>query len=191
MDIPSPIVVDIPSRLLTRTFLNCSFYISNPILGEYVALPKPKTQTGDDFVAFGFGFSSATNQYKVVRIVLKTGWVRGAGESLTEVCTLGTGTWRNVGEGLFPDPEKLCGVIQNGALHWIVGFIVDRKISYSLYSFDIEDEQFRPIPLPLDIQNNMDLVNLGVLGNCLCVFDNRELRCLDIWSMKDYGVATS
>ncbi|XP_059658898.1 F-box protein At3g07870-like [Cornus florida] len=165
---------------------NDSFYISNPILGEYVALPKPKPQEKLDFVAYGFGFSSATNQYKVVRIVRKTGR-----KSETEVCTLGTGTWKNVGDGIFPLRGKRCGVILNGALHWIVGFIVDHKISYSIYSFDIEDEQFRPIPLPLDIGNEKDLISLGVLGNCLCVFDNRGSHSLGIWSMKDYGVATS
>ncbi|XP_059658897.1 F-box protein At3g07870-like [Cornus florida] len=166
---------------------NDSFYISNPILGEYVALPKPKPQTLD-FVAFGFGFSSPTNQYKVVRLVLKADWAR---ESVTQVCTLGTGVWRNVGDGPIPLVGKRCGVFLNGALHWIVGFVADREISYSIYSFDIEDEQFRPIPLPPDFQNKLALISLGVLGNCLCVFNNRSHHSLDIWSMKDYGVATS
>ncbi|XP_059658900.1 F-box protein At3g07870-like [Cornus florida] len=173
-----------------------SLYISNPILGEYVALPKPKPREELYCVAYGFGFSSATNQYKVVRIASEKRrhcvhkLIQKSG-TISQVCTLRTGTWRNVGEGLSPVPGKRFGVILNGALHWIVGFEVDSIFSYSIYSFDIEDEQFRPIPLPLDIRNKIDFVSLGVLGNCLCVFDNRGSHSLDIWSMKDYGVATS
>ncbi|XP_059658899.1 F-box protein At3g07870-like [Cornus florida] len=170
---------------------NDNFYISNPILGEYIALPNPKPRKELDCVAYGFGFSSATNQYKVVRIVSKTCEITQKSETVSQVCTLGAGTWRNVGEGFFPVSGKRCGVILNGVLNWIVGFLVDRKKIYSIYSFDIEDEQFRPIPLPLDIRNKRNFVSLGVLGNCLCVFDNRGSQSLDIWSMKDYAVATS
>ncbi|XP_059654427.1 F-box protein At3g07870-like [Cornus florida] len=151
--------------------------ILNPISGEYVALPKPKTEKERDFegVAYGFGCSSATGHYKVV-IVCK----------MVEVFSLASGVWRNLGDSplaplsFFPSESEV-GVTLNGAIHWAV------NRCQLIFSFNVEDEQFGSIPLPPGLES---FARLGVLGNCLCVVATREHQ-IDLWSMKHYGVATS
>ncbi|XP_059649718.1 F-box protein At3g07870-like [Cornus florida] len=153
-------------------------YISNPILGESVALPKPKTDAKPFRVTYCFGFSPTTEEYKVLRFRLLP-----ADYSTVDVHTLGTDTWRNVGDAPYPAHDY--GVNLNGAVHWI------DKRGTSIYPFDIDEEQVHPIPLPLELRNTyLDEVDLGVLGNCLSIYQN-SINYLDMWSMKDYGVAES
>ncbi|XP_059650709.1 F-box/kelch-repeat protein At3g06240-like [Cornus florida] len=95
-------------------------------------------------------------------------------------------TWRNVGD--VPYPVYDFGVNLNGAVHWID---YSHKRDTSIYSFDIDEEQIHPIPLSLELRNTyLDEVDLGVLGNYLSIYQN-SMNYLDIWSMKDYGVAES
>uniref|UniRef100_M1DEM2 F-box associated beta-propeller type 3 domain-containing protein n=1 Tax=Solanum tuberosum TaxID=4113 RepID=M1DEM2_SOLTU len=70
-------------------------YISNPLLGEYFEVKLHVWEISVCHVAYGFCFSKASREYKVLRLV-----VRKVAKVLEyEVYTLGVGEkWRNVGE---------------------------------------------------------------------------------------------
>ncbi|XP_059650515.1 F-box protein At3g07870-like [Cornus florida] len=166
-------------------------YISNPILGECVALPKPIIESNPFGVRYLFGFSPTTGHYKVLRFIRNcTGYY-----SETEVYTLGTVTWRYVGR-LLPPGQRAETVNLNGAIHWMTP---GDKANKKIFSFDVAEEQIRLIPPPNFFTHNTynRRMGLGVLGNCLCISFNSDnnYSCnghyLDMWSMKEYGVAES
>lgn len=97
-------------------FLYC---ICNPITNEYVMLPPIERDCGDidHFPCWtsGFGYVSSTNEYKVVRIMLKTEFY------IVHIYTLGSGSgWRNLGSFNLGSNRylKKTGFFANGALYW-------------------------------------------------------------------------
>ncbi|KAK9287332.1 hypothetical protein L1049_015747 [Liquidambar formosana] len=168
------------------------YCLCNPVLGEYVALPPPPPSTVDhtylDYSAFGF--SPKTGQYKIIRFVLSL-----AGAVFVEVHTLGSESWRNVGEAPPPRHPKSFDPFVNGALHWITTTGGTTSGLICICSFDVEDERIRQIPPPahfdFDYAGKVGWINVGVLGGCLClcyVFDGVSF---EVWVMKDYGVKES
>ncbi|XP_059629613.1 F-box protein At3g07870-like [Cornus florida] len=159
--------------------------ITNPILGECVLVPKLERKR-EVFICI-FGFSGATGHYKIVGFGSD---VLGGTTLHSEVVvyTLGTDTWRYVGDAPLPELGiEWWGVTLNGAVHWTSG-----TSSEFIYSFHLDKEHVcRPIPLPPDLRNiNIHSLRVGVLRNCLCIYHNSS-DYLDIWSMNDYGVAES
>ncbi|KAI7752601.1 hypothetical protein M8C21_021820 [Ambrosia artemisiifolia] len=94
-------------------------YLFNPVLEEYIILPKvlPHVST----LGYGFGVSMA-GDYKVIRVCVRT----PLSEEVTlqiEVYTLGTDRWRSLG----PTPYNIrypglldSGVFVNGHLYWVI-----------------------------------------------------------------------
>ncbi|KAF5454887.1 hypothetical protein F2P56_024520 [Juglans regia] len=159
-------------------------YISNPITGEYLILPKGETKPDFGQFVSGFGFSPKTKQYKVVKY----------SESL-EIYTLGSGTpWRRTEHVPPARHRSLFGTFVNGALHWLVKL---PNGSVLIRSFDLDDEKFRTIPLPLSRCSDASFKssNLGILGDCLSlssiVMDDASGWDIEIWVMKEYGVRES
>ncbi|XP_059650589.1 F-box/kelch-repeat protein At3g06240-like [Cornus florida] len=103
------------------------------------------------------------------------------------VYTLGTNTWRCAGDAPFPKfGIEWCEVNLNGAVHWTIGTGCE-----FIYSFRIDEEQVCPIPPPPELRNtNTHSMRVGVLRNRLCIYNNC-MDYLDMWLMKDYGVAES
>ncbi|XP_026405416.1 F-box protein At3g07870-like [Papaver somniferum] len=135
-------------------------FICNPVTRECVTLPKLE---GKELLT-GFGYSSSTNEYKVVGISQ-----RDPQFGIVQVYTLGSGTgWRNDGKmdynAIFVGRR---GVIANGALHWLCirGIIV---------AFDLASEKFRKIPSPACIPESGQFYSLVVLGDCLCAISYNE-----------------
>uniref|UniRef100_A0A5B7BCA3 Putative F-box and associated interaction domains-containing protein isoform 1 n=1 Tax=Davidia involucrata TaxID=16924 RepID=A0A5B7BCA3_DAVIN len=169
------------------------YYICNPMMSEYVVVPQIKK---DLFVlaGSGFGFSPKTNQFKVLRFSLplpKTGLPSLKLE--TEINTLGTNLWRQVGN----PPSYLhwfsCGCFLNGGLHWIV-HDPDNHFK-SVCVFDFGEEQFWPFPGPSQLVANhnetVNRMNMDLLGGCLAIYHYSSDHQFDIWLMKDYGVKES
>lgn len=163
--------------------------ITNPIFSEYAFLPVPKRKKKVLKVASGFGFIPTTGKYKLLRAVLR----RDHGyhpKSEGAVCTLGTNIWQKLGEMPFPLHGKLCSGNLHGALHWIANDFMKPDF---IFSFELENEQVRPIPPPpVDAFGHKTIwMSLGVLGECLCIFDNLSYSHLVLWKMKHYGIVVS
>ena len=78
----------------SQTEQRCTLYICNPILLELAVLPRPPAMKRIREEAYGFGFSSITGHYKVLRIYTKKSLPR---KPAAQVLTIGIDYgWRTV-----------------------------------------------------------------------------------------------
>ncbi|KAH7843668.1 hypothetical protein Vadar_019323 [Vaccinium darrowii] len=164
------------SILLSNYLSNYGLVIvCNPLRAQHLILPEPPNLAVKKyaFVRFGFGYTPATDQYKVLRLII-TGKPRRLD---IEIYTIGIDDeWRSIGDTVQLPSGFISKIIfLNGVLHWL-DFEFPRVICY----FDIEKEQFGSFPLPFQLENSV--LHLGVLHNWLYIIDGR--KC---WMMKDYG----
>ncbi|KAK9932993.1 hypothetical protein M0R45_020208 [Rubus argutus] len=206
------------------------FYVSNPITGESLLLPKPikkddpppnscgpsadaithrtlafleatRPKSVEEIVyqsccAFGFGFSPVSDVYRVVvfthsRLIEASSpreFVLRSGPRKVMVLTVGSGSWRHIGDSVMCDFDHQSGIYLNGYLHWVG---LPTNGSRFIYAFDVESECFQQIPLPpWTLDKNITKCNLGVLNGCLCI-TVRVSSYINVWVMKDYGVKES
>ncbi|XP_026452750.1 F-box/kelch-repeat protein At3g06240-like [Papaver somniferum] len=162
--------------------------ICNPYTKQHVLLPEIKRDWGTDYDqniywTSGFGYVSSTNEYKVVRMMLNTGFYN------VYVYTVGSGKgWRNIGNFnigssvyLYPQP----GVFANGALDWL-----DMEL-HMIVMFDLVEEKFSehlsPPHLPAP-HSNSDNNRIGVVDGFLfyaMYLVVEESRYRDIWLLKN------
>jgi|UniRef100_A0A2N9I026 F-box interacting protein len=177
----------------SSTITNELYFLWNPCVRRLVRLPSPNVtfQThGDYYASIGFVFDSKTNDYKVVRVVDVFPKYR----PLVEVYSLATGEWRMVAalppicsvvKGLLP-PQ----IFVNKALHWPAYRRSDDSKRHGgfILVFDLGDEVFCEILLP-EVPN-FCTDSVFVYGNSVA-FSQRTSLSLNIWVMKEYGVASS
>lgn len=157
--------------------------ICNPITKEFVTLPNSTRHSPLSLVTtYGFGFDSASEKYKVVRV----SYLKEANEDdnanqkvSAEVCTVGVtgGSWRPVPD--FLQPPYGLPVYASGFLHWTVlpFFFGPAKI----ISFDLGKEESVITHHP-DFGLKFSIVELG---GCLSVVDLRKPTLIEIWVLKD------
>ncbi|XP_043718176.1 F-box protein At3g07870-like [Telopea speciosissima] len=165
----------------------------NPFTRDYKILPDEPFQflgrTVSRFPVLGFGYSPSKDVYKVLRIVYfhVDGRMFSSCCSLVDVHTLGSNSWRRIGEIPFDIRDCLSGVFVNGSLHWIA---IRSSRPDTIVSFDVEDEVFREMPQPYFGDHSFQS-KLGVLGGFLCMICTLYDNNVKIWMMKDYGVKES
>jgi F-box interacting protein len=207
-EIPSLDIVDFCNGMFClRNYEDDILYLWNPRIRKFkMVLATPHfTDLSSARVAYGFGYHSQNNDFKILRIVVLESKVPPVAEA--DVYTLSTDSWRRVIISLESEPN--IGYIDlidvpvvspfllfvNGALHSIA-FSGDYKF---ILSFDVNDETFRPIMLP---QNYLDGIIsptydfLVVFKGSLAVFvygiDPVKRRLIGyIWMMREYGVVES
>ncbi|PRQ38348.1 putative F-box domain-containing protein [Rosa chinensis] len=184
-------VVGSCNGLLAVRYNSGQFYISNPILGEFLTLPRPRGRINCSFVC-GFGFSPVSNVYKLVMASIPRKGSEGEVEVM--VLTVGSGIWRSIGSSVYPCWIQSSGVYLNGVIHWIVGtgkLKLKLENAFVICAFDVESEHFEELPLPLgSFRAGKVELELGVLGGCLTV-NACYKNTISVWVMKDYGVAES
>ncbi|WMV28636.1 hypothetical protein MTR67_022021, partial [Solanum verrucosum] len=102
--------------------VNHSVCISNPLLGEYFKVKLPEWEKRIRHIHYGFCYSEASGQYKVLRLVNRK--FRGRPDvSELEVYTLGVDerNRRNVGKAPKPVQGTLSDANVNGTIHWLDG----------------------------------------------------------------------
>ncbi|KAE9456307.1 hypothetical protein C3L33_11805, partial [Rhododendron williamsianum] len=163
---------------LSEPITNDPIYVCNPILGEYITLPK--CSSGKTVSSCAFGFSPVTDQYKVVRSFDNGDYHE------VEIYTLGEGFWRNIGNNPYCIYNTSYDTFVNGALHWL-GLCY--RSPDLIQGFDFTSEQFQAVPGPLELFRGWKnyLRRLGVLQGCLSLCDFSDGDHADIWLMKDYG----
>ncbi|CDP02910.1 unnamed protein product [Coffea canephora] len=165
-------------------------YLWNPIIRESITLPMPEgVRSYPNIVSYGFGSSSETRKYKVVRIFQEREKnTRRVLKSNCDVYTLGeeTESWRRIGHAPFLyNSCRTHGVFLNGNLHWLIG---DQAGSELISCFDLETELFSPFPAPPELSKDFNLASLGLFGGCLSLCDNTSDYEIVIWVMKEYGI---
>ncbi|KAK9077360.1 hypothetical protein SSX86_005697 [Deinandra increscens subsp. villosa] len=164
---------------------NDSIFIFNPLLEEYIILPAPPPEVSVITLAYGFGVSTATGEYKVIRINLRmvftnpsqTGdWAVGI-----EAHTVGTDEWRSLRQTT-PNLGWLKGyaLCLNSHLYWEA----DRC---QIYDFDLNSETSELFPAPGD--NRDANRTLGVIkGRLSCVCWSSTGRWeggVEVWVRKE------
>ncbi|PWA69097.1 F-box associated interaction domain-containing protein [Artemisia annua] len=141
--------------------------ICNRVYGGFVAPVR------DYQVAYGFGYDSYTDDYKVVAVRKSNNKVK--------VYSLKTGIWKKVSD--FPDAYLLeDGVFLNGCIHWL-DYLPNNLPN--IVSFDLLTETYSQVSHPQYDEGEKRL-DLGVLGDRLCVISSYAQKAMtDIWVMQD------
>ncbi|KAH1046520.1 hypothetical protein J1N35_037304 [Gossypium stocksii] len=203
--LPHPLMFGILSRLPIHDLVHCSacngllcllgpkkvdpFHVCNPILGEFITIQPPyKERCRSCF--WGLGYSTVTNQYKLLQSYYPT---VESNYPMAEIYTIGSGTWRSIGNAPTDLVSLPFNAFLNGALNWY-------NISFGgagefINSFDIDTERFGIVPPPDHFQE-LDKVfteytTTGVQGDCLFMCYFPDFVQFDIWVMKEYGVKES
>ncbi|KAK6918883.1 F-box associated domain, type 3 [Dillenia turbinata] len=174
--------------LLFRSMNINEGYVCNPFVGDYVKLPNPISKLPTPLHAVvGFGFSSETNDYKVVVIAYYPRPLPNYIFSRVYVCGLSDYNWRVWGESPYLLVGHQCAskAVVNGVAHWVSS--CPNKL---IVSFDLGYEKFDTVSHPVTGLEGGNY-SLGVLGGCLSVTDYSTIDCVGIWVMKEYGVKES
>ncbi|XP_059310944.1 F-box protein At3g07870-like [Lycium ferocissimum] len=138
------------------------FYINNPILEQYVVLPKALAKAeiftlGHDETWRNLDVSSIQYYFRSCAI------------------TLGGTLHRIVG-------KYVCTILKT----------ITQISTDLIVGFDIDEERFRTILLPSALENQKKETRLTSVGNCLCIVDyNENIFQIDVRRMKDNGVSES
>ncbi|XP_062027344.1 F-box/kelch-repeat protein At3g23880-like isoform X2 [Rosa rugosa] len=156
----------------------------NPCTRGSKVLPKPPPVINSEFSYDfnGFGYDSASDDYKVIRGF--TDYL--AKKIMIHIFSLKTGSWRTVEDIDYVTLIMRQGLFLNRALHWLCNL---PEGGSRILSFDLEAEKFqKTIPLPYDDW----FFDLLIHKNCLCVLAcPTGTNTFNIWMMKEYGVQES
>ncbi|XP_050207850.1 F-box protein At3g07870-like [Mercurialis annua] len=177
--------------------------VCNPITQEHIQIPRKFTgsrtisriesESESEIVASGFGFSSKSNQFKVIKIMNprkynygSTGFEIGSYIRYAEVYILGTSSWRKVTEFA---PQSLHSFLfptyWKETINWAC--VKDDKFD-NIISFDFDNERFEIISPPPRHRTDSNCIRMQELGGCLSVCDCSSFsKYLDIWLMKDFS----
>ena len=175
-------------------------YVCNPITAEFIIV-KPGIKLPSFSVCPCLGFCPKTQVYKVVLLSKQQYGVEVSNSMQTLVYTLGVkgnGLWKsvNVGNDVLGHPRNT--TFLNGIIHWVVR---STSAPQFIYSFDVEDECFQPVPPPPEFVSlspeqtawSKPRICLGMLEGCLTIGNVAKdaSYCFHIWVMKDHGVQES
>ncbi|KAM5582797.1 F-box protein CPR1-like [Rosa sericea] len=171
--------------------------IWNPSTGFFRKIPSPRmTECTDekggkkdlDFVISGFGYVSSTDDYKLVFVI--------PGDSThfhVYIFSLRANSWKVIEAPHLssPDCHHEVGTLSNEAIHWIN---YGRGVSdpASMYAFDLAEEFFREMTLPVCYPDDDRDMRVLSSGGCLCMWlmTDGGLGC-EIWGMTEYAVPES
>ncbi|KAG8389444.1 hypothetical protein BUALT_Bualt02G0230100 [Buddleja alternifolia] len=169
-------------------------YIYNPTSGKSISLPEHRFRQHpiifkhpyeEYSLAYLFGFSPSTNNFKVLKSVhifdkrnKKDRVVR------SEIFTVGVDhEWRQL-KYAFYVRCPVCSLDLNVAACWFIG-------NTSIVAFDFGEEKLGHIPPPRGVVVNYRNMMLVALNRRLCLFDYSVPSHYTIWTMEEYGVVES
>ncbi|KAJ4846467.1 hypothetical protein Tsubulata_006880 [Turnera subulata] len=161
-------------------------FVWNPFTGVCRKLPEPEgVSRGHDFWhAYGFGYDSVADDYKVF-LAVRFWYEPRPRAPVVRIFSLKKGSWKSVENPNghlrgFREGDR--GVFLNEALHWRKEY--DAKIT----AFDLVEEKFGDVPAPSHPQEVLLEHNgIGIVGEYLCMSwiptpsDDRI-----VWVMKEY-----
>uniref|UniRef100_A0A7N0ZT87 F-box domain-containing protein n=1 Tax=Kalanchoe fedtschenkoi TaxID=63787 RepID=A0A7N0ZT87_KALFE len=167
------------------------YYISNPLLGEWMILPSPALKGACSLICSFFGFCAKLKQFKIVRFTSASLLLSTAAVEITAV---GASSWRSIGDG--PRPKARGSFSPSPAgdnILFTTGSSSQGSGSGSniIYAFNLETEQFRPVPSPPHFSpeylRKLSWVNVGVLRNSLCICYVHNESTLELWTAGSYN----
>ncbi|KAK5794304.1 hypothetical protein PVK06_035524 [Gossypium arboreum] len=108
---------------------------------------------------------------------------------MAEIYTIGSGTWRSIGNTPTGSVSLPFNAFLNGALHWSKSSLGGEFIN----SFDFDTERFGIVPPPdhfQELDKESGDTTTGVLGGCLFIIHLAISELFEIWVV-EYGVKES
>ncbi|XP_043688656.1 uncharacterized protein LOC122639767 [Telopea speciosissima] len=160
-------------------------YLWNPATLQYKQLPRHNINTNRyGRVALGFGYDHKYGKFKVLAISQQ----RRSGLRRFEafVYTLGTSSWRSIGEVQYPlwmsKPQDSRPKVFGGCPHWIVGSLK------CVVSFSVGNEKFNEIPMPFLDNDEAEVLDFA-LGDRLSIFSYVfNQKRYELWVRLDDGL---
>ncbi|KAK1352958.1 hypothetical protein POM88_052796 [Heracleum sosnowskyi] len=152
----------------------------NPITGQHIVVQQPK-RDDLEWHCCALMYAQKSNRLKLLGFYRKS-----RGQLAADIQTIGTNTWRSIGEVPCHHYGYELPILLNGHCHWL-----DYKKAV-INSFDAEEEVFQVIQTPLSFKNYA-WHNLGSLNGCLCLsLSSFASVCdFDVWVMNKYGIEDS
>ncbi|KAM0045006.1 putative F-box domain-containing protein [Helianthus debilis subsp. tardiflorus] len=157
--------------------------VINPLTREARNVPNPQIPE-TEFVCWGFGYDSITDDYKIV-----LGFRKGENCTCFQMFSLRSKVWKVIGE-VNHAFISTAGILCKGMLHW-VAYNSLAKQKDVIISFHLTDEEFSTIHQPDDAHQFYfgrvrTSICLGIIEDCLCMFDPSSLPPCKVWAMKDF-----
>ncbi|KAK6161507.1 hypothetical protein DH2020_004888 [Rehmannia glutinosa] len=162
-----------------RIYNDQTVCIVNPLSGVCLFLPDVMKDEGIERVVYGFGSSTSTNEYKVIRFVIRH---RHERKAFLQILTIGLDNkWRHFEDSSVPCNMLPGAVTLSGVIHWI-GFFP------GIFAFDIRKERGWRIAFPPGIEHGWFNISFGAWDGHLCLANAGNIQ-VDVWVLKKYGVA--
>ncbi|XP_073144165.1 F-box protein CPR1-like [Henckelia pumila] len=172
----------------------------NPFSRYYKVLPDAAVERQNDEdsyckVAYGFGYDSANDVYKIVRVEevrssMSHVWIY----SKAKIYCTKSNSWKVIDNFPYPLPflRGNWRVHVNGSLHTLVENLDHlRSCEFvKIMAFNIESEEHSEVMMPKGVRFRGVNASLDVLGGSLCIVSANTSGVV-IWMMKEYGVKES
>ncbi|XP_021666818.2 F-box protein CPR1-like [Hevea brasiliensis] len=173
----------------------------NPSVRKIVKIPCPNvTFTSHGFYkqSLGFGFDSATDDYKLVRIVYlpDSNFNFHKIPPLVEIYTLRSRGWRKVHNDLkYVITDFSTSAFLNGTCHWVATNPPNGPdVCYAIVSFSLGKEVFGKMEVQDCLVKKYHFIDVAVSDGSLLLVAITKLTeegCFSVWMMKEYGVPGS
>lgn len=159
-----------------------------------------------EYIAFGLGYDSVTDDYKIVRNAQFYQNVReDEFDSRVQVFSLKTSFWRRTRDCPFYFKNRRTeGVLASESLHWLACKKPKSDAKDLIAAFSLGTEEFKEVDQPGYSDKGKELYKyVAVLGGCLSIlvhyndaegeerFNGSKDSHVDMWIMKEYGVKES
>ncbi|XP_058008001.1 F-box/kelch-repeat protein At3g06240-like [Hevea brasiliensis] len=174
----------------------------NPSVRKIVNIPCPNvTFTSHGFYKhlLGFGFDSATDDYKLVRIVYlpDSNFNFDKIPPLVEIYSLRSRVWRKVDNNdlKYVIADFSTSAFLNGTCHWVATKPPNGPgVCDAIVSFSLGEEVFGEMEVPDCLVKKYQFVDIAVFDGSLLLVASFKLTgegCFTVWMMKEYGVPGS
>ncbi|OMP12321.1 hypothetical protein COLO4_03306 [Corchorus olitorius] len=195
----------------TYNYPNCNLLLWNPSTGKCKRIPgvniPDRTET---CVISGLVYVSSSRNYKAIVVYHQVSGYASPNHGYATYealdCNiydynLNSWTTKDYDHDAFPYRlhSDSSAIMVNGVPHWGV-YVYRRRghrskplvMSYLIVYFNSETEKFKEVELP-EWKAEEATFNIGVLGGCLCMCldPQKGSRNIEVWTMKEYGIAES
>ncbi|KZV24388.1 F-box/kelch-repeat protein [Dorcoceras hygrometricum] len=173
-------------------------FLVNPTTLQKVRVPNSPLALyrPGSFNMHGFGYDSSSHDYKVVALSYfntDNEYEPDCADTFVDVYSVRSGVWKRLDSSPYDHavPDLASGAFVNGAIHWLASS-KERGLRSVIAAFDLVREVFDEIPAPSSVDVERFVFHkLVVLGGCLCMVDSIGSDGIDVWIMKEYGLADS
>ncbi|KAF2293490.1 hypothetical protein GH714_002229 [Hevea brasiliensis] len=174
----------------------------NPSVRKIVNIPCPNvkfTSLGFYKHLLGFGFDSATDDYKLVRIVYlpDSNFKFDKIPPLVEIYSLRSRGWRKVDNNdlKYVIADLSTSAFLNGTCHWVATKPPNGPGACdAIVSFSLGEEVFGEMEVPDCLVKKYHFIDVAVSDGSLLLVAITKLTeegCFSVWKMKEYGVPGS